>query len=180
MRKALALTTVVPALLVGCSVGGDDQAKIDAARRQGQQEEQIKGLQREQARLQKRQRESRKSQGTDPPASRSSPTPPTTSNGPQPGTYRACDANISVQGGNADCRLAENAFYEYWTNGRSGPISVYDPTTGSLVAATCSSGGGQVTCTTGGGASLRFSEVALDAYNQSQADRYASTHKVRP
>src|SRR3954471_23799051 len=102
--KALVLTAVVPALLVGCGVGGDDQAKIDAARKQGQREEQIKQLQREQARLRKRQRESRNRKGTNPPASQPPPAP--SSNGPQPGTYTACDAGISFQGDTGDCRLA--------------------------------------------------------------------------
>ena len=177
MRKALVLAVLLPALLVGCGVGGDDQAKIDAARKQGQQEEQIKQLQREQAQLRKRQRESRNRKGTNPPVAQ--PPPASSGSGPQPGTYTACDANISFQGG-GDCRLASNAFYEYWTSGRSASISVYSPKTGQFEAATCSSGGGEVTCKTGGGASLRFSEAALNAYSQSQADHYASTHKVVP
>lgn len=94
------------------------------------------------------------------------------------GGYASCDANISAKAGTTTCPFAQNAFYEYWSSNRSTELSVYSPTTGSTYATHCTANGDEVVCRTDSDGEVRFSQAAVDAYSQDQADRYAATHQL--
>jgi Protein of unknown function (DUF2510)/Domain of unknown function (DUF4352) len=94
------------------------------------------------------------------------------------GGYTSCDANISAKAGTTTCPFAQNAFYEYWSSNRSTELSVYSPATGSTYATHCTGNGDEVVCRTDSDGEVRFSQAAVDAYSQDQADRYAATHQV--
>jgi hypothetical protein len=92
----------------------------------------------------------------------------------------ACDPQISVRAGATTCAFAENVFYEYYTSNQAGPVEAYSPALGRMVHADCTAGATFVDCTAGEGGEVRFSLSAISNYSQSQADRYAATHRTRP
>ena len=94
------------------------------------------------------------------------------------GGWTSCDANISARSPGTSCGFASNVFYEYWTAGQSPAIRAYSPASGSTYGLSCSSSGAQVQCTATDGAAVRFSQAAIDAYSQAQADSYAASHDV--
>lgn len=94
------------------------------------------------------------------------------------GQWMSCDANISAQTPGTTCEFASNLFYEYWSGGQVPSVSAYSPASGTFDAASCIPSGETIRCSSPDGASVRFSQSALDAYSQSQADRYAATHEV--
>jgi hypothetical protein len=104
-----------------------------------------------------------------PPAEQSSPStrPPSSSS-----ALTSCDGNISV-GGGGGCKFAENTFYEYWKSGSATSLSVYGPTDQQWFTVSCSPGN-EVVCTTDGGATVQFSQAAIDRYTNSEAAYYAS------
>lgn len=92
----------------------------------------------------------------------------------------ACDPQISVRAGVTTCAFAENVFYEYYTSGQAGPVEAYSPALGRMLHADCIANATSVDCTAGDGGEVRFSLSAINNYSQSQADRYAATHRTRP
>ncbi len=83
------------------------------------------------------------------------------------GAYTPCDSNIAVSGG-ADCGLAQNTFYEYWSHHGASTFSVYNPTAHSSSTVTCSTTD-SIVCSTDQGGGVRFSQGSVDSYTQSQA-----------
>lgn len=114
------------------------------------------------------------------PPETAAPVPATAASTPAPAASRwsSCDANISAKSPGTTCEFASNLFYEYWSSGQTASVSAFSPATGTFHPATCVSGGSQVTCTSPDGAAVRFSQAAIDAYSQSQADQYAASHDV--
>lgn len=113
-------------------------------------------------------------------SSGTSPSAPSAPAAPAPESFTACDGNIMAKVGSTTCQFAENAFYEYWTNGQPSSISVYSPATGSTYDMTCDTTTGDVRCDTDGGAAVKFSQASVDGYSQDQADNYAATHQIGP
>lgn len=94
--------------------------------------------------------------------------------------YTACDQNISVRANTTTCSFGENVFYEYWRSGEATTIRAYSPDTHASYSLTCTPGEGAVVCTTATNAVVRFSQAAVDAYTQSQADAYANAADLGP
>jgi hypothetical protein len=90
-----------------------------------------------------------------------------------------CDANVSADSTTTSCPFAENVFYAYWKNGRSGSFTAYSPATGTTYDVSCSAGA-TVACTGGNGAEVHFPAAAVDAYTESQADDFAAHHQTQP
>ena len=109
------------------------------------------------------------------PAAPSSPATPA----PAPASYTACDGNVMARAGTTTCPFAENAFWEYWTSGQPGSISVWSPTTSTYYTLSCDTTN-DVVCTSDGDAGVKFSQASVDGYTQEQADNYAATHEVGP
>jgi hypothetical protein len=97
-----------------------------------------------------------------------------------PSPYKQCDAHISARRGTTTCAFAENVFYGYWTSGRSAVVRAYSPLTGVTYTTSCAAGASEIVCTAGDGGRVRFSRASIDAYSQSQADRYAASHELGP
>jgi hypothetical protein len=93
-------------------------------------------------------------------------------------TYVACDPNITVKATTTTCPFAQNVFYGYWSTG-GADFSAYSPVSEQSYEMTCSDGA-TVICDAGDGAEVRFSMSAVSAYDQSQADSYASSHDLGP
>jgi hypothetical protein len=98
-------------------------------------------------------------------------------------TFVSCDANISVRAATTTCPFAENVFYELF-QATAGYISAttvraWSPATRRFYSVHCS-GGRSIVCTAGDGGEVRFPSEAMDAYDDSQAARYASTHETGP
>jgi hypothetical protein len=111
---------------------------------------------------------------------RSSPSP--TANAAPP-AFVSCDANIRVRAATTTCPFAENVFYELF-QATAGYISAttvraWSPATRRFYSVKCS-GGTSIVCTAGDGGEVHFSSDAMDAYDDSQANRYASTHDTGP
>jgi hypothetical protein len=103
-----------------------------------------------------------------------SPPPATT-----PAVFVACDPNIRVKAATTTCPFAENVFYEYFQD-TAGYVSAttvraWSPAARRFFAVTCV-GRSPIICTAGDGAEVRFPAEAMEAYDDSQAVRYASTH----
>lgn len=143
------------------------QARSDAARAQ-RQDDRIKQLE--------QQTRSNKGQSGQAPAPSGRPS---TSTGSSSVNFSSCDANIAAAGG-ASCAFAENTFYEYFVQGGASSMTVYSPTTGRTYSVSCGPNGANIVCTNGQGAATRFSQNAIGAYSQAQADKYAATHNLGP
>ena len=91
-----------------------------------------------------------------------------------------CDPNIQVKESTTTCGFAENVFWHYWTSGESGSLQVWSPATQSTFDTTCQSAGELIVCTTSQDGVVRFPQVAVDLYSQTQADAYASSHDLGP
>lgn len=94
------------------------------------------------------------------------------------GGWTACDANISARRPTTSCGFASNVFYEYWVSGQESSITAYSPATGATYELSCSSDGSDVECSAEDGGAARFSQAAVDAYSQGQADAYARSHDI--
>lgn len=181
-QRLLLIAPMVLLSLTGAACGSSDgtskalaqeqqlqQARSDAARAQ-RQDDRIKQLE-QQAR---QPGGLNKSQGAQAPAPSSTQSGGTSSSSVN---FSSCDANIAAAGG-ASCAFAENTFYEYYVHQGEGSFSVYSPTTGTTYTVSCGPNGANIVCTNGKGAATRFSQNAVSAYSQTQADRYAATHNV--
>lgn len=93
-------------------------------------------------------------------------------------TFTACDSNITVRTATTSCAFAQNVFFEYWA-GSGDAISAYSPTTRATYELDCN-GVSRIACTTTGGAEVRFSQSAVDAYTDDQAEAYASRTDLGP
>ncbi|HEY4277710.1 MAG TPA: DUF4352 domain-containing protein [Conexibacter sp.] len=91
----------------------------------------------------------------------------------------ACDSNISVDPRSTTCPFANNVFWEYWTGGQVAPVSAWSSALQRYVDVTCQSGT-RVVCSGVEGSRVSFPEAAVEAYSQSQATAYASSHEVGP
>jgi hypothetical protein len=91
----------------------------------------------------------------------------------------ACDSNISVDPRTTTCPFANNVFWEYWTGGQVAEVSAWSTALQRYVDVTCQSGE-RVVCAGREGSRISFPESAVEAYSQSQADDYASSHEVGP
>ena len=125
----------------------------------------------------------RTSSATSSPASSSSTSSePSTPAAPAPAPpstqWTSCDSNIDAKTPGTTCEFASNLFYEYWIGGQRAAVTAYSPAGGTFLSATCISGGESVTCTSPDGSAARFSQAAVSAYSQSQADQYAASHDV--
>ena len=94
--------------------------------------------------------------------------------------YTRCDPNIRAKAATTTCGFAENAFYEYWASDGAASISVYSRATGTTFETSCTSGEGQVVCTTTDGGVARFSEASVARYTDAEAARYARSGKLGP
>jgi hypothetical protein len=104
------------------------------------------------------------------------PSPPPAAN---PAVFVACDPNIRVKAATTTCPFAQNVFYEYFRD-TAGYVSAttvraWSPAARRFFSVACA-GRKPITCTAGDGAEVRFSAEAMEAYDDSQAVRYASTH----
>jgi hypothetical protein len=109
---------------------------------------------------------------------RSAPSTPTK---PATSEFVSCDANIEAKAATTTCPFAENLFWAYWMSGESGgPLEVWSPAARASFVATCDAGGEGIVCTTSDDAVVRFAETAVEAYSQTQADRYGATHDLGP
>jgi hypothetical protein len=102
-----------------------------------------------------------------------------TPKGPSAG-YVKCDANIAARASTTSCAFAQDVFYEFWSNRPATTFRAYSPATHESYDVRCSVRAGQVACATRDGSAVTFSEAAVDAYTQEQADKYAATHDVGP
>jgi hypothetical protein len=104
------------------------------------------------------------------------PAPPQAS---APQVFVACDPNITVRAATTTCAFAENVFYEYFqaTFGYISATTVraWSPATRHFFSVKCV-GRHAIVCTAGDGGEVHFRAEAVDAYDDSQAERYASTH----
>ncbi len=92
----------------------------------------------------------------------------------------ACDPNITVRADTTTCEFAQNVFYEYWASGESEVIEVFSPATQATYSTDCSPSAGRVTCRTADRGVVRFTQAAIDAYTQDEADRYAERADLGP
>lgn len=94
--------------------------------------------------------------------------------------FRRCDQNISVRADTTTCRFGENAFYAYWTSEQGSSIRVYSPTTKATYDTSCRHSAANIVCTTADRGAVRFSQAAVDAYTQDEADAYAASADLGP
>lgn len=119
-------------------------------------------------------------------ASTSGAPPAHTSKAPKPppsapgSGYVKCDANIAAKANTTSCAFAQDVFYEFWSNRPATTFRANSPVTHKSYNVSCSVRAGRVACATRDGSAVRFSEAAVDAYTQEQADKYAATHELGP
>jgi hypothetical protein len=99
--------------------------------------------------------------------------------------FEKCDPNISVRAATTTCGFAQNVFYEFFIEGvlfePNNAIRAYSPVSRQDYAVSCTTDeDDRVRCVAGDGGEVRFSLAALLAYDDEQADRYASTHDLGP
>lgn len=111
-------------------------------------------------------------------ASAAAPAGPATAAASSGPSLTSCDGNIRVDAATTTCAYAQNVFWEYWTHGRTSGIDAYSPSGGAFYPATCMPEGADVVCTTSDGGRVQFAVSAVDAYTQSAADAYASSHDL--
>lgn len=104
---------------------------------------------------------------------------PTRRTSPAVATFTSCDANIRAKASNTTCLFAQNVFYEYYreTHGQASDVTVraWSPAAARFYRVRCS-GEMSILCRAGDGAAVKFSSVAVSAYDDEQAAAYASTH----
>jgi hypothetical protein len=104
---------------------------------------------------------------------------------PNQSPQRNCDPQI-VANSATSCAFAENAFYETYKTGASGQksftVEVYSPTTHKDYELGCARSADQligcVSSPTSDGIYVAFSEAAITAYTETQANAYAATREV--
>jgi hypothetical protein len=77
--------------------------------------------------------------------------------------------------------IGENVFYGYWRAQDQGDdaFAAYSPVSKQSYPMTCAAGA-TVVCRAGDGGEVRFTQAAIDAYDSTQAARYAETHDTGP
>jgi hypothetical protein len=91
-----------------------------------------------------------------------------------------CDPNIRRLVDTTTCEFAQNTFWTYWMSNQSRRLWVWSPAAKETFATTCEGDGVDVTCTTGDGGVVKFTQTAVDRYSDSQAAAYAAGHDLGP
>jgi hypothetical protein len=93
----------------------------------------------------------------------------------------SCDPNIRVRAATTTCPFAENVFYAYYqeTFGYPAPVTVraWSAAAARWFTVRCS-GDEAIDCRAGDGAQVKFSGASVAAYDDEQANRFASTHDI--
>jgi hypothetical protein len=106
---------------------------------------------------------------------------PTATPTPKPVAFVSCDANIRVRAATTTCPFAENVFYEYYEETFGYPAAVtvraWSAAAAQWFSVHCS-GEAAIDCRAGDGAQIKFSGASVAAYDDEQANRYASAHDI--
>lgn len=94
--------------------------------------------------------------------------------------FTRCDTNITAKKHTTTCAFAQNVFYAYWQDGGTPSIRAYSPATDVTYRLRCEETTGQVVCSAGDGAVVKFSIDAVDRYTSAQARAYASSRDLGP
>jgi len=89
-----------------------------------------------------------------------------------------CDANIRVTAQSITCPFAQNTFYAAYQQGVSDGLMVYSPALRRSLPVDCRLSGPDVRCDTRAGGTIRFSQDALSAYTESDADAFEESNDV--
>jgi hypothetical protein len=106
--------------------------------------------------------------------------PPVVARRTTPRTFTRCDANITARRHTTTCAFAENVFYAYWRSGGARAIRAYSSAANATYRVGCEDATGEVICSAGDGAVVRFSLAAVDDYTSEQAQGYADSHDIGP
>jgi hypothetical protein len=106
---------------------------------------------------------------------------PTATPTPKPVAFVSCDANIRVRAATTTCPFAENVFYEYYEETFGYPAAVtvraWSAAAAQWFSVHCR-GEAAIDCRAGDGAQIKFSGASVAAYDDEQANRYASAHDI--
>jgi hypothetical protein len=106
---------------------------------------------------------------------------PGVSPAPRSEGFVSCDANVRVKASTTTCPFAQNVFYEYYreTNGVPQTVTVqaWSPAASRDFDVTCS-GTESIVCRADDGARVRFPARAVLAYDDQQAERFASSRET--
>lgn len=94
--------------------------------------------------------------------------------------FVSCDGNVKAKSPQTSCPFAENVFWAYWSYEKTRRLKVWSPTVQETFTVRCRQYSSTVRCTTPEHAVVRIRAAAIDAYTQSDADRYATGHDLGP
>jgi len=121
---------------------------------------------------------------------------PSTSSGSSGGSSSSDGGGLTNQYGNISASsnvssgLANNVFYEYWAQDRNAEenitLQAYDPATSQYYTTDCMPGADVVSCSVEGTTNnpgntyVQFSNSAVQAYTQADANSYTANHNLGP